>query len=338
MALGPLLSDGARGYNRGMRACVAAACVVAACLPAACSAPPPMLPIVATPPATLPPLADVERACAFEVSCFHSPIASSIDECMDYLLAGLDDWVGPSTFFVVVDGEPNQYARWVGCADSGSDCASVLDCVSRGHDGAYCAAHPGNSCDGSLLVDCLPEPTDPSLADPALFTTDCAAIGMRCVDRGGGVASCSDGTTCAHSNPRCDGNRYFEDCDPSTHLGYRLDCSLSMIPDATCRAGASTGCLPSGPPCAGARCEGDVRVTCLDGEEVRNDCAERAMSCAVVNGAPTCMPVANDCSSDGACNGDAIVTCAAGMMQTVDCSALGLSTCATDTGGNPFCE
>jgi len=299
-----------------------------------------MLPIVATPPATLPPLADIARACAFEVSCFRAPIASSIDECAVYLLAGLDNWVGPQTFLIVVDGEPAQFGRYVGCSNAGSDCAGVLDCVSRGHDGDYCGAHPGNSCDGSLLVECGASPTDPTLADPALFTTDCAALGMRCFDLGGGVASCSDGTPCTQFDPRCDGNRYFEECDDSTHLRYREDCSLSMIPNATCRDGADrVGCMPSGPPCAGARCEGDVRVTCLDGEEVRNDCAQRAMSCAMVDGKPQCVPVTSACDAAAACAGSAITTCLSGMAQTVDCGALGLSTCMTDAGGDgPLCD
>ncbi len=299
-----------------------------------------MLQIVPTPPATLPSLADIARACAFEVSCFHSPIASSLDECAVYLTAGLDYWIDPQPF-LVLGTEPAEFARWVDCSNAGSDCTGVLDCVSRGHDGDYCAAHAGNSCDGDLLVQCnSPAPADPTLADPALFTADCAALGMRCFDNGGGAASCSDGTTCdPGSPPSCDGNRYYLSCDSGTHLRYRLDCTLSSVPDATCRAGASrTGCLPSGPPCAAARCDGDVRVTCLDGQEVRDDCAQVASSCNMAGGAPTCVRLVTQCSGNAACAGNAITSCPSGMSQTIDCSALGLSTCMTDAGGDgPLC-
>jgi hypothetical protein len=163
---------------------------------------------------------------------------------------------------------------------------------------------------------------------------------MRCFDQGNGNASCSDGTRCDPSaDPSCDGNRYFELCDSTTNLRYRFDCSRSSIPNATCRSDASrTGCMPSGPPCGDARCDGDVRVTCLAGQEVRDDCAPLGSTCAIVDGAPTCTPTASDCTADAACSDNAIVMCGSGMMQTIDCSALGLSACVTDAGGDgPLC-
>ena len=304
--------------------------VAAACLLGACRASPPMLPIVATPPATLPPLADLVRACAVEVSCFQSPIASSIDECMVYLTAGLDYWLDPSTF-IVLGTDPAEFRHYVDCAVAGSDCASVLDCVSRGHDAAYCAANPGMSCDGDLLVQC-------TTADPALFVTDCAALGMHCEARNGSAA-CTDGVGCdPKSPPSCDGNRYYEYCS-SIGLRYRVDCARTSIPNATCRIDMyDAGCLPSGPPCAGDRCEGNVRVTCLAGEEVRDDCTQLAATCTLVRRAPTCVPVASACSGSAGCAGSAIRLCAEGIVETIGCSAIGLQSCKRNTGGDsPIC-
>lgn len=315
-----------------MRARVVAAAVVGACLVAACRAPAPMLPVVATPPPTLPSAAEIARACAIEVSCFQSPIASSVTECAAYLTAGLDDWLEPT--FLVLGTDPAEFRHYIDCADSGADCATVLDCVSRGHDAGYCAAHPGFSCDGDQLVQC-------ASVDPALFVTDCAALGMHCAERNG-AAGCTDGVGCDPNSPAaCDGNRYYQYCN-SMGLRYRLDCARSSIPNATCRIGSNrAGCLPSGPPCASPRCDGDVRVTCLVGQEVRDDCTQLGSTCTMVAGKPACVPVATTCDSNanGACDGNAISLCLQGVVETVDCSAIGLSTCMRNRGGDgPLCN
>lgn len=313
------------------------ALVLAACLAAGCSAPPPpMLPIVPTPPETLPPLAEIVRACAFEVSCFRDPIASSLSECITYLTAGLNDWLDPRPFLILGDG-PAQYRHFIDCSNNNSDCGSVLVCVSGRYDAAFCNAHPGTVCDGDVLVPCPAAAAQ--VNDPALFITDCAALGMHCAAVSGG-AECTDGHSCdPKSMPSCDGNRYYDYCTDAG-LRYRLDCTLSGIPDATCRLGGSySGCVPSGPPCGAARCDGDVRVTCLDRQEVRDDCTQLASHCTLVDGLPTCVPVATECDSStkDACAGNALSTCVSGMLATIDCSAIGLSTCMQGSDG-PICQ
>jgi hypothetical protein len=305
---------------------------------AACRSPAPMLAVVPTPPATLPPLAQIVRACAFEVSCLHNPPASTMTACDTYFEAGLDNWIFPQpTLRLGID--PGEFRRYVACANAATDCAGVLACASRGHDAAYCAAHPDFACDGDLLVQC---PSAGAPLDPAIYTSDCAALGMHCVATALGTAVCTDGVACTDPpGQRCDGNRYLTSCDAATHLRYRMDCSRSSIPNATCRyLGPEGACLPSGPPCAGDRCEGDVLVTCLAGEEVRSDCTQHDATCSVVNRAPTCVPVNSECDASmaDACSGAGITTCFEGELHTIFCDDIGASTCMPAPGGTaPIC-
>jgi len=321
-------------YNESMRA----SCVAMVLLAAGCRSPPPMLPMVQTPPEQQPPLADVVRTCAFEVSCLRDPPAATMSNCIGYFQAGLDDWIVPAFFTLSIPG--SEFRRYVACAVAGIDCTSVLECASRGHDPAFCAAHPGNVCDGDLLVQCPPATAS---ADWAIYTSDCAALGMRCAEANGS-ASCTDGVGCdpKTSSAYCDGNRYFVRCDSDTSLRYRFDCARSPIVNATCRIDTrfASGCLPSGPPCAGDRCDGDELVVCLAGEEARVDCTGRSSHCAVVSGKPACVPVATDCtySTSDACDGSGITTCVDGLLERIDCSTLGLTTCMPAPGGYaPIC-
>ena len=168
---------------------------------------------------------------------------------------------------------------------------------------------------------------------------------MRCAEANGG-ASCTNGISCDPNTESagCDGNRYFDLCDRTTRLRYRLDCARSSLPNATCRSDGQTfaptiGCLPSGPPCAGDRCEGDVLVSCYGGEERLIDCARLESNCAVVDGKPGCVPVASECS-DGTtdqCAGTGITTCFEGKLETIDCNAVGATTCVLSPGLEPIC-
>ena len=284
----------------------------------------PTLPILPSPPPSLPPLDDIVRACAFEVSCLHDPPAATMRNCIVYLMQGLE---GLPAFFVPRWIGADELHRYVDCARVGSDCGGVLACATLGHDAAYCAAHPGTSCDGSLLVPCPPATATP---DAALFTVDCAARGLRCVAANGG-ASCSDDVACdPKSPPSCDGNRYFEYCDATTARRYRVDCARSPVADATCRSdGHVVGCWPSGAPCTADRCDGDTLVRCLAGEEAPLDCAQLASTCGDDAGHPACLPIATDCTyaTADACLGSEVTTCLAGMIERVDCSTLTLRTC-----------
>ncbi|HEX6836547.1 MAG TPA: hypothetical protein VF334_08230 [Polyangia bacterium] len=305
-----------------------------------CRGPAPTLSPPPTPPAALPPLGDIIRTCAFEVSCLQSPPTATLGNCIDYFLSGIDNWVAPPVFFRLSIA-PSEFRRYVDCAVASSDCAGLLRCASRGHDPSFCAAHPGNVCDGDLLVQCPPASAVP---DWAIYTNDCAAAGLRC-EAANGSASCTDGVGCDPSVAAyCDGNRYWVTCDGTTHLRSRVDCARDSIPGATCRIGSGfgdpAGCLPSGPPCSGARCDGDELVVCVAGEEVRADCTQLASRCDASSGKPACVPTASECG-DGAkdqCAGGDLTTCVEGMLRAVDCATIGLSACTLPpVGSDPIC-
>jgi hypothetical protein len=285
-------------------------CIVAL---SACAAPP------ATPPVPMPPLADVVKTCAFEVSCLTQPITTSMQTCVNAVLGG-----------VAVDNA--QYRRWVQCAAAASDCTTVLRCASLNHDPNYCAAHPDVSCDGDVIVPCA----SAAPFDWAIFSTDCAALGMHCAAVGGNVV-CTDGVSCdPQALPAyCDGNSYVK-CDKYTHLRYSLDCRRSGIENATCRGEPnSVGCFPTGPPCQSTadRCDGNVRVRCIVDEEFRLVCPQRCDNGSCVEDGPACPSPAPD-----ACSGAAITTCANSTLVSIDCAALGFSTCTAGSNGDPLCR
>jgi hypothetical protein len=289
-------------------------------------------PTLVTPLAQLPPVADIVKTCAFEVSCLKDPPTSYLNTCISYFLAALGNESGASTDF----------ARYVDCARQATDCTSVLRCASRDHDPAFCAAHPGETCDGDLLVQCAPAG---QVADWAIYNTDCSALGMHCA-AANGSAACTDGAAC---DPQlllshCDGNTYVG-CNSPTNLRFTLDCSRSPIINATCRTetGSSVGgCMPSGPSCQSSvdRCDGDMIVLCVAGEETRVDCAQQAGHCAIVAYHGRCVPIATQCddASGDHCSGNTLATCVDGVPQTIDCSSVGLSTCSTSAGGASSCR
>ena len=281
---------------------------------AGCSAP-----RTPTPPAQLPPLDDILTACAVEVSCMQNPLTTTISTCANVVINS------------IANHDP-EIAREVQCAASSSDCATILACATRNHDPAYCAAHPGSSCDGDLLVHC-----GTGAPDWALFPTDCAALGMQCAQPNG-TASCTDGVTCTGNVNACDGNRVVA-CNGG--LQFREDCALSGIPNATCRTQYSPPepfCLPSGAFCSSDRCDGDVAVRCRAGEEDRLDCAQEASHCVVdyMLGAH-CNLIASECTSDQ-CAGDSIAVCVEGALHPIACGRIGLSTCVLDGSGEPHCR
>ncbi len=284
----------------------------------ACSAPRP-----ATPPAQLPPLDQIVRTCAFEVSCLQHPPTDSIGTCVNVFVNALANY-------------DTEFRRYVDCANAAADCTGVLACAARGHDPTYCAAHPGNSCDGDLVVSC-----GVTTPDWAIFGMDCAALGMRCAEANG-TAVCTDGSSCdpAASPSVCDGNRAVA-CDATTRLQQALDCSRSGVPNATCRyeyTPPTPGCRPTGASCNGDRCAGDLAVRCIAGEEFGVDCAQQGSHCFVdAITAAHCTPTAADCSGD-ACAGDGIAACVGGAVHVVACAGLGLSTCAVAGPGRPVCR
>ncbi|MFO0560947.1 MAG: hypothetical protein U0269_23210 [Polyangiales bacterium] len=223
-------------------------------------------------------------------------------------------------------------ARLTTCGSANS-CASFADCVSMNHGATYCAAHPGDSCDGNVLVVCG--------ADRPADTVDCSAYGMQC--RAVGTrAVCTTGNACAASMVRCEGSRRVT-CNTDARLEVSIDCA-EFGPSWTCGATADgMGCVPPTPACTAdaTRCDGDTLVTCPSNllRELRSDCASvySGGHCSVIIGRAQCVPGSSACddSADDVCTGAQIQSCVSGRRTTVDCAALGFRACQlTATGSN----
>jgi hypothetical protein len=256
--------------------------------------------------------AAVLRACVMNLSCLSSPLTSKGSTCVGSLELIIARGVG---FFLDVQ----EAIRFVECAKLPT-CAAALECASGGHGAQYCAAHPGTSCDGDVLVNCA---RDGSIA---LYWTDCAKLGLHCSPTGGGA--CTDGTACDGSEGGCWGNVAAE-----CRNGLRMPVQCDWIrPDLVCRATSGnfvpSSCLSAGPSCKGSRCEDDVFLWCDEGTAVRYDCAMLEARCDAQ--LPGCTPLATECdwlNAPDRCAGDSIEICVNGRWRATPCASIGLRTC-----------
>lgn len=276
-------------------------------------------------PSGAPPAQTIARTCVYESGCGGGTLGlgQSVSACTNVLQRAL------ATNALAQLGVPTSLvARIAGCGTA-SSCAAFSDCVSLNHGATYCAAHSGQSCDGSVLVTCGTGTTQ---------AVDCAAFGLSCASASG-HSTCSNGTACdPMTAPSCDGSRMVR-CDSDTHLQSTLDCG-QVASGWTCSIGNSGPlCVPPTPTCtAGAvRCDGDVLVSCPNDllHEIRLDCAATysGAHCGTVGGQFDCIQAAAACSATtlDTCMGNSLQTCLNGSIQTIDCTALGFQRCATTT-------
>ena len=277
--------------------------------------------------------AEVARACLLAVGCSPSPIAR-VGACV----------LGLSRRALNPHGTgEDAWDRLLECASrpgTSSSCTAFVECATMGHPAAYCAAHPGDSCDGSIAVHC---------AEAALAAAeDCAAIpGGSCEATAIGASAlvhCAAPGTCS---TRCAGAGAFVDCGGAPG-SYAARCT----PGTTCVEAPSSvpiaACLPTGSACAaeGARCDGAALVRCqgVNGtalRETRIDCARLGWRCAEGAEGFACLAPPFACALDvpTACEGDTLVACAGGANPRFDCRALGFARCAPAAGGRPArCE
>ncbi len=281
----------------------------------------------------LPPVSDIVKTCSIEVSCLISPPLESVSGCVSAFELGIA--TGQGAF----GHSAAELQRYVDCAKGAADCHAAVACASRNHGPDYCTAHPGNSCDGNLEVECN---TPPEMADWAIYNMDCDAFGLMC-ETANGSAGCTNGVPCTANSPSqvCDGNRIVE-C-PQIDLSEPLDCGYVLtssncvmetensVQVATCRpAGATAGSCGSD----SSRCDGDSVVSCRAGVATRFDCSQAGETCGLVGASGTCLPNGGSCEGAGdSCQGDALVVCANGKLVSFPCASIGLTTCLTMASG-----
>ncbi len=262
------------------------------------------------------------RACVLAEACVSPPLASRGGDCVYRLERG---HITP----------PGDLEAFADCARQAKDCTEALTCVSHGHGPTYCAAYPGNSCDGDLAVGCPVGTASPGWASTV---SDCAALGMKCIQAG----YCSDGNAC--SGPivlTCLGSR-LTSCVLLAKIQSSVDCA-TVYPGGRCGAfNEDLQCLPQvSELCPESTeiargCSGNVLLGCDGPRASKLDCSALASDCVVDNfGRADCVARAQECtsSSPDLCHGSAISICVDGRYQDVDCASLGLGPCQATVDG-----
>ena len=157
-----------------------------------------------------------------------------------------------------------------------------------------------------------------------------AGTGSTCVPTATG-ALCGD-ATCSAASATCNGS-VASSCYTDKGVTLSLDCadySQSCVTGGCTAAGGGGACAAGGLP----RCDGAAIVRCSGGVELRTDCATRAVGSSCYAGNATapepycgfgtaCFPT----KGAETCSGTSVTFCNAGASATVDCAALGFSTC-----------
>jgi hypothetical protein len=244
-------------------------------------------------------------------------------------------------------------ASLLDCVGRARDCAGVRACVQA--DTEQTAACYGRGDDQICVGDALVECQQDEEAPPDAF--DCAAAGLVCGGRDG-EADCGESICDPDSDEaRCDGELLLECTDSGVWQARdcRYDQSVSCSGSAggfecsvkaggTCGSGADgeVTCIGDGASCDEETfetvCEGDVLVSCREGQQARLDCSRLApeLTCgpdAQLEGM-SCVVEANGCrvdSYDESCAGGVITFCALGEVASLDCKSKGLSGCSSDT-------
>jgi hypothetical protein len=226
------------------------------------------------------------------------------------------------------------------CALRADGCASLRDCALHGARADACRGRGRQGVVGFCDVEgraltCWHE--------EVLAVRDCTRGGEQClvVD---GEATCTLGqcpATASDGHPRCSASgTHLIRCEKGKVMS--LDCTPFGLKCSTTGEGAA-GCSTTGPQCSAAtkRCEGNVAVGCLNGHEVRVDCATAGLECtplpgAIVVGSCVSTPTeAAACSltEKAACDGSDIRYCYAARARSYSCKGLGFSKCEAGKKG-----
>jgi hypothetical protein len=112
-------------------------------------------------------------------------------------------------------------------------------------------------------------------------------------------------------------------------------CNPSLVPH--CR-GTGAACTASSVDDTSLRCDGDVLVSCMDGQEAALDCARLNAHCFVnAKGAHAACALGTACDPNTygpTCNGTVLTFCNDGTVDTYDCAQGGFISCNPLFGGS----
>jgi len=285
---------------------------------------------------TPPDIAAVERMCALLTSCDKLPIPPSLvpDDFATCVKKMSDELTSAAAI--------NFSLTLRECGLQSDSCSSLRACALHGANPESCVGRGKTGIVGYCDVDgraltCWHE--------QPLAVRDCPRGGEQCLVVGG-QATCSLGpcpaTFAEGDKPRCSasGTRVLH-CEKGKLAS--LDCAafgLKCAPLADGAAGCATagpGCSPGATP-APTRCEGNVAVGCVNGHEVKVNCASAGLACSTGTSAPGSSPLGAcvapppatgtcDPGERPKCDEGVIKYCSAGRPRAFSCKAAGFGRC-----------
>jgi hypothetical protein len=283
----------------------------------------------------VPSLDEVERMCALLTSCDKLPIPSTLFPADFQACVGkmTEEMASPSALMFSLTMRE--------CALRADSCSSLRDCALHGASADSCKGRGRQGVAGFCDVE------GRALTcwhDEVLAVRDCTRGAEQCVVVDG-EATCTLGQCLAAASegerPRCSASgTHLLHCEKGKLMS--LDCTPFGLRCSTTGDGAA-GCSTSGPQCSGAtkRCEGNVAVGCLNGHEVRVECAAAGLQCAPSPGTiavGSCMSVPTETAACGPtekakCDGSDIHYCYASRARSYSCKALGFNKCESGKRG-----
>ncbi|HEX4457595.1 MAG TPA: hypothetical protein VIA18_06475 [Polyangia bacterium] len=230
-------------------------------------------------------------------------------------------------------------ASQVNCmAAAGANCAKARACLDGNQTPMSCSGD-SQACDGNVWTTC--DAITGTNGNNGMRQFDCGAAGEKCITSNG-TTDCGTGT-CSPIGATCDKD-ILTTCD-ANGIQQTTDCSKI---DSTCVVSAGVAhCRGKGTTCTAPsvlvnelRCDGKVLVSCLDGQEARQDCGEFNLGCfptpAGVTISSFVCALGSDCNaaSDSAtCEGNVLHYCNNGRLDTFNCGGHGFTGCDATNGG-----
>lgn len=229
----------------------------------------------------------------------------------------------PGLHACVVELGPFMTAAKVTCleAATAADCPAVAACL--GYSISIDPSCVEGCADADTIVQC-----DGSVKAEYECASYIQSSGPACVT--GSRQDCGGATCTIDGEVTCDGS-VVSRCDSG--ITEVFDCGrwgLECVPGDDCRGPAAGACTAGTPD----RCDGDGLVECVADVGRRMDCAQLVpgMTCVDALGVATCG-FGEDCDPASAtsttCTGTMLTACVAGAAKTIDCLAIGATSCVT---------
>jgi hypothetical protein len=296
----------------------------------------------------------VAKGCAKALACANnavSGIAYGVGHCVSVLTQmGALDLTQQTTLISFYDDDYDwildlSLMQNMDCVQAAADCSAILACVNQGQAQSTCTPpedYPRwrRCADANHLRGCTAG---------VGVTFDCSKLGLGCVETTADqmFATCAlpvEGSqpvdsiiqvTCQgdEASFTVGGGKYNFNCNDFGATCVPGTYDLSSDGPVYCRGKRATACDPS---TFVVRCEGDLWVVCMGGQEAATDCASWGATCRLDAGAtqPRCGFAC--ASTPEVCASGTVSYCGPAGMTTLDCGSVGFSTCQIQTGADPM--